>query len=123
MPYSEKLFYCGRAPREEVKAILRELFSTLPRGELNTEIGTDIRMNALEEEPRYTEEEMDVNQGNLVIGWRLGECMEDPDFPALYVFNELYGGSPSSKLFLNVREKLSLCYFVKYLSIDLFHLA
>ena len=106
-----ELFYCGRASRQEVKAILRELLSTLPRGELNSDIGTDIRMNALEEKPRYTEEEMDVNQGNLVIGWRLGECMEEPDYPALYVFNELYGGSPSSKLFMNVREKLSLCYY------------
>ena len=56
-------------------------------------------------------EEMDVSQTNLVIGWRLGECMEDPDFAALYVFNDLFGGSPSSKLFLNVREKLSLCYY------------
>ena len=68
-------------------------------------------MNALEEQPRYTEEQMDVAQANLVIGWRLGECMEDPDFPALYVFNDLFGGSPSSRLFLNVREKLSLCYY------------
>ena len=35
----------------------------------------------------------------------------DPDFPALYVFNDLFGGSPSSRLFMNVREKLSLCYY------------
>ena len=81
------------------------------RGEIDTEIGTEIRMNALEAEPRSTVEEMDVAQANLVIGWRLGECMEDPDFAALYVFNDLFGGSPSSKLFLNVREKLSLCYY------------
>ena len=92
-------------------ALLRDHLSTLPRGEIDTEIGTEIRMNALEEEPRSTVEEMDVAQANLVIGWRLGECMEDPDFAALYVFNDLFGGSPSSKLFLNVREKLSLCYY------------
>jgi predicted Zn-dependent peptidase len=30
--------------------------------------------------------------------------------PALLLFNEIYGGSPASKLFLNVREKRSLCY-------------
>ena len=72
-------------------------------------------MNAVEEIPRCTEEEMDVAQCNLVIGWRLGECMEDPDFPAIYVFNELFGSGPSSKLFLNVREKLSLCYYASSL--------
>ncbi len=106
-----ELFYCGRTSLREVKALLRDHLSTLPRGEIDTEIGTEIRMNALEAEPRSTVEEMDVAQANLVIGWRLGECMEDPDFAALYVFNDLFGGSPSSKLFLNVREKLSLCYY------------
>ena len=106
-----ELFYCGRTSLREVKALLRDHLSTLPRGEIDTEIGTEIRMNALESEPRSTVEEMDVAQANLVIGWRLGECMEDPDFAALYVFNDLFGGSPSSKLFLNVREKLSLCYY------------
>ena len=106
-----ELFYCGRASLREVKALLRDHLSTLPRGEIDTEIGTEIRMNALEAEPRSTVEELDVAQANLVIGWRLGECMEDPDFAALYVFNDLFGGSPSSKLFLNVREKLSLCYY------------
>ena len=106
-----ELFYCGRASLGELKAILREQLATLPRGEIDDEIGTEIRMNALEAQPRFTEERMDVAQANLVIGWRLGECMEDPDFPALYVFNDVFGGSPSSKLFLNVREKLSLCYY------------
>ena len=106
-----ELFYCGRASLRDVKALLRDHLSTLPRGEIDTEIGTEIRMNALEAEPRSTVEEMDVAQANLVIGWRLGECMDDPDFAALYVFNDLFGGSTGSKLFLNVREKLSLCYY------------
>ena len=106
-----ELFYCGRASLDRVRRLLRGLLAPLPRGEVNTEIGTEIRMNALADQPRYTEEQMDVAQANLVIGWRLGECMEDPDFPALYVFNDLFGGSPSSRLFLNVREKLSLCYY------------
>lgn len=110
-----ELFYCGRASLSEMRAFLRDRLSTLPRGEIDDEIGTEIRMNALKAEPRYTEEEMDVAQANLVIGWRLGECMEEPDFPAIYVFNEIFGGSPSSKLFLNVREKLSLCYYASSL--------
>ncbi len=110
-----EIFYCGQAPLKDVSAILKELFSTLPRGEIDDEIGTEIRMNAVEEQPRFTEECMDVAQANLVIGWRLGECMEEPDFPALYVFNDLFGGSPNSRLFMNVREKLSLCYYASSL--------
>ena len=106
-----ELFYCGRASLREIEKLLRNAFATLPRGEINDEIGTDIRMNAIEAEPRILEEEMAVAQMNLVIGWRLGSYMEDPDLAALYVFSALFGGSPSSRLFLNVREKLSLCYY------------
>jgi predicted Zn-dependent peptidase len=36
--------------------------------------------------------------------------MEDPDQAAILVFNAVYGGGTSSKLFRNVREKLQLCY-------------
>ena len=37
--------------------------------------------------------------------------MEDVGQAAIRVFNAAYGGSVTSKLFENVREKLSLCYF------------
>ena len=107
-----ELFYCGRAPQKQVAALLRDALSTLPRGELDYEIGTDVRMNAMEDTPRTVEELLPVTQGRLVVGWRLGECMELPEIPALYVFNAVFGGSSTSKLFLNVREKLQLCYSV-----------
>ncbi len=106
-----ELFYCGRAGEKQVAAILRDALSTLPRGELDYDIGTDVRMNALEAEPRHVEEALDVTQGKLVIGWRLGECMEEPDLAALYVFNAVFGGGSTSKLFMNVREKRQLCYY------------
>ena len=106
-----ELFYCGRADKDRVAAALREALLTLPRGELDEDIGTDVRMNALEAQPRYTEEAFNVTQGKLVMGFRLGECMEEPDLAALYVFNSVFGSGPSSKLFMNVREKLQLCYY------------
>lgn len=89
----------------------RDALSALPRGGIDYDLGTDVRMNALEEAPRYVEEELPVSQGKLVIGFRLGECMEDPDIAALHVFNSVYGSGTSSKLFMNVRERLSLCYY------------
>ena len=106
-----EIFYCGKAPNGEVVSALRDAFSTMPRSEIDYEIGTDLRMNALEEHTRFVEETMDVTQGKLVMGFRLGECMEEPDIPALYVFNSVYGSGATSKLFMNVREKLSLCYY------------
>ncbi|MBQ2895361.1 MAG: insulinase family protein [Oscillospiraceae bacterium] len=105
-----ELFYCGSAEHAQVEEALLNAFLPMPRGELNEELGTDIRMNTVEEEARCFEEEMDVQQGQLVLGFRLGDCMEEPDFAVLRVLNALYGGSSTSKLFMNVREKLSLCY-------------
>ena len=107
-----ELFYCGRADKKQVERLLRDAFATLPRAEIDYEIGTDVRMNALEAEPRVYTEQMYVAQGKLVIGWRLGAAMEEPDPAALRVFGSLFGGSTMSKLFVNVREKRSLCYFV-----------
>ena len=110
-----ELFYCGRADERQVADALRGALMTLPRGEIDYEIGTDVRMNALEEQPRFVTERLDVNQGKLVIGFRLGECMEEPDIPALHVFNSVYGSGTNSKLFMNVREKLQLCYYASSL--------
>ena len=106
-----EIFFCGQSDMSTVESMLKESFETLPRGEIDYDIGTDIRMNALEDEVRYYEENLDVTQGKLDIGFRLGECMEDPNVAALYVFNTVYGSGITSKLFKNVREKLQLCYY------------
>ena len=106
-----EIFYCGRASEAELVDALREALFTLPRAEIDYDIGTEVRMNAVEAEPRFVEEHMDVTQGKLVLGFRLGECMEEPDLAALSVFNSVYGGGTKSKLFAEVREKLQLCYY------------
>ena len=54
-----------------------------------------------------------VNQAKLSIGFRTGKVLSDGDYYKFVLFNEVYGGSPTSKLFMNVREKLSLCYYCK----------
>ena len=59
----------------------------------------------------YFTEEDEISQGVLAVGFRLGECMDDPDPAKLAVFNAVYGAGVTSKLFQNVREKLSLCYY------------
>lgn len=55
-------------------------------------------------------EEMDVAQSKLNMGFRLGESAAS-DLFALRMFNVMFGASPTSKLFMNVRERLSLCYY------------
>lgn len=106
-----EFFYCGSRSGEEVAEMLREAFALLPRGEIDLDLGTDIRMNAVEEKPRYFTEEDEITQGVLAVGFRLGECMDDPDPAKPAVFNAVYGAGVTSKLFVNVRERLSLCYY------------
>ena len=106
-----EVFYCGRAEDKTVRRAVKDALATMPRGEIDYDIGTDVRMNAVEAEPRFVEEQMDVTQGKLVMGFRLGEIMDDPDHAAIHVFNSIFGGSSSSKLFMNVRERLQLCYY------------
>ena len=53
---------------------------------------------------------MAVNQGKLTLGLRSDVTIIDDSVYAALVFNDIFGGSPASKLFRNVREKLSLCY-------------
>lgn len=106
-----EIFYCGRSSKKELVSCLRDVLSALPRGEIDYDIGTDVRMNALEEKPRAVTEELDVTQGKLVIGYRLGECMEEAEPAPIFVFNCVFGGGTTSKLFMNVRERLQLCYY------------
>jgi predicted Zn-dependent peptidase len=56
-------------------------------------------------------EDMDVSQGRLEIGYRCGVVLSDKEYAAMAVFNEIWGGSSVSKLFMNVRERKSLCYY------------
>ena len=56
-------------------------------------------------------DKMDVQQGKLVLGFRVNEKSEFESNPKMRLFNDVFGGGPYSKLFENVREKLSLCYY------------
>ena len=56
-------------------------------------------------------EKMDVAQSKLVLGFRTSAALPDVEMPAVKLMIALFGGTPNSKLFLNVREKLSLCYY------------
>lgn len=60
---------------------------------------------------RYSEK-WDMVQGKLTLGYRLsdGKCR---DRVAMTVFMQLLAYSPVSKLFMNVRERLSLCYYIR----------
>ncbi len=54
---------------------------------------------------------MDIAQGKLVMGFSTGKTAPECDTAALTVMADIFGGGPYSRLFTNVREKMSLCYY------------
>lgn len=105
-----ELYYCGSAEEERVARALKEALSALPVNEGRICPDCEVRLHA-GPEPSMVEESMDVTQGKLAMGFRTGIDAWDEDYPALMLLNAVYGGTTTSKLFLNVRERLSLCYY------------
>lgn len=61
-------------------------------------------------EVTYFEEALTLNQGRLVLGYRMNVPYESPEFPAALLATMILGSGGSSKLFTQVREKEGLCY-------------
>lgn len=61
-------------------------------------------------EQRSIREEQAVEQAKLLLGLRAGMQDAGDRRHAVQLMTELFGGGVFSKLFLNVREKMSLCY-------------
>ena len=100
-----ELIYCGGAEERRVEDAVLSALARLPRGS-QTPL-PPVRRAAAPETPRCIIETMDVTQGKLAMGYR---CTSD-DYPAMVLANLIFGGTSNSKLFLNVREKHSLCYY------------
>ena len=101
-----ELFYVGSAAAETVAELLRPLFAGGQREALPAQTPFHTC------EGIHSSEEMDVTQAKLCMGFITPITNKSPEFAAMQVFNVLYGAGMTSKLFMNVRERLSLCYAI-----------
>lgn len=81
------------------------------RDESSNEDNDQLSVSKQIDEVKEIVEREEVNQGKLHIGYRTYTKFGDDDYYALQIFNGIFGGFPSSKLFMNVREKHSLAYY------------
>ena len=100
-----EVLYCGSAERQRVEDAVLSALAALPRGAAASL--PPVEQLPPRETPRVVTEVMDVNQGKLALGYR---CTTE-DVPAMILANLIFGGTSNSKLFMNVRERLSLCYY------------
>ncbi|MBE5055197.1 insulinase family protein [Pseudoflavonifractor sp. DSM 107456] len=105
-----ELYYCGSAKPERVADALRAALSQLPTDGVRTPLPRPAAKEA-PAQPREVVESLDVTQGKLTMGLRTGSTVWSEDYPALLLANAIFGGTTTSRLFLHVREKLSLCYY------------
>jgi zinc protease len=99
----------GDFSSEEAVRWIRDAFGDWPRGPENRQSAPAWRQQT----PAgvYFVEKSDVPQSGVAMG-HLGVRRDHPDFYALEVMNQVFGASPSSRLFRNIRSRKGLAYAV-----------
>lgn len=101
-----ELFYIGEGAPETVAGLLAHLFRETERNYVNLPAQTPFHSCGGGE----FIERLDITQGKLAMGFSTPVNLRQGDFAAMQVCNMVFGGGMTSKLFMNVREKMSLCY-------------
>jgi predicted Zn-dependent peptidase len=102
------LYVAGDTSLEEVQSYVEKSF-VLPQGQPSGY--SPPKLKGARSEVQTITERLDVGQGKLNMGLRVGATYGSDQYAALLVYNGLLGGFPHSKLFVNVREKASLAYY------------
>ena len=102
------IFYVGSAQSDAVAAMLRPLLSRLEREYVPLAPQTGFHPTQKRDETEI----MEVSQGKLCMGFTTPITNRMPQFPAMQTLNTIFGAGMTSKLFMNIREKMSLCYSI-----------
>lgn len=104
------LFIVGAFNENKVKLMIQDVFSEEHNNKPIKRISSDKKsVNRV----NFIQDKMDVNQGTLLLGYRIFSTIQDEDYEAARVANAIFGRFPSSKLFIHIREKESLAYFAQ----------
>ncbi|MTI53932.1 EF-P 5-aminopentanol modification-associated protein YfmF [Geosporobacter ferrireducens] len=103
------IFVVGDMDQRDVEEQIRKNFQFKRQ---NIQKGVREQIYKKQSEVRRIEETMEINQGKLNMGFRTNVAYESELYEPLVVFSNILGGGPNSKLFKNIREKESLCYYI-----------
>jgi len=98
----------GKADNEAIYKRFKNEFSKIKRENV---VNCSTKIIKRAEKVSEYQDEMEVAQSKLVMGFRTEVCVDDDLVNAMRVAVAIFGVTPHSKLFLNVREKYSLCYY------------
>ena len=103
-----ELCHVGSAEPETVKKLLMPVFAGLARQYMPLPAQTPLRIA----QPGSHEQTMEVSQGKLCMGFVTPVTLRHEGFVAMQLFNVIFGGGMTSKLFTRIREQMSLCYAI-----------
>lgn len=99
-----KIFFVGSESPDEVKDKIKSRLSVVER---DFDGKTFSEFSPAKPEPVYETELLDVMQSKMVMSFKCS----DKNSHAVRLMTAIFGATPFSKLFVNVREKMSLCYY------------
>jgi predicted Zn-dependent peptidase len=104
------IYVSGNLTSEEAEELFKKYYSGI-----NREYDSNGKVSVSHEKKRLSEviDRQDVMQGNIVLGYMLENEDVKKEFYKMAVYNAILGGTASSKLFNNVREKKSLAYTIR----------
>ena len=103
-----ELFYVGAATPEQIIPLLKNMLSGIERCYVNLPEQTAFR----DAGGQHTRESMDITQSKLCMGFVTPVTNRTKEFAAMQLLNTIFGAGMTSNLFMNVREKMSLCYSI-----------
>ena len=103
-----ELLYVGSMEESRVAALLKPLFETIERNYLSLPAQRPLVVGKESD----TEMEMDISQGKFCMGLVSPITIRDPEFVPMQLLNSIFGGGMTSKLFMQIRERQSLCYAI-----------
>ncbi len=103
-----EIFYVGSVPAEEMAQLLMPLAQRLGKHAGHMPAQTAFQDCG----ESHERERLEIAQSRVNLGFVTPITNRDESFAAIQVFNALFGGGMTSKLFMTVREKMSLCYSI-----------
>lgn len=101
-----EIIFVGTELPEKCEKLIEEKFGALERENV---CYPDSKPSPVKKEPKFVTERLDVVQSKMVMAFK--HDIAGDVTPATRIFNAVFGSTPFSMLFKNVREKLSLCYY------------
>ncbi len=103
-----EIMHVGMGSPEAAKEIFRDAFAKIKRHPLKP---LDTKVEGYSGEVNSESENFDVTQSKLCLGFKTGISPASELINPMRMAVAILGGTPTSKLFINVREKKSLCYY------------